>query len=137
MDAPTLTASMCIALTDLKLDELNVVYPGDRSYELGQTIESHYRHEDDDTDGNSEKKFHLQGRIARTRATRWFPLRLTNTCAAPHALFLHVFQGFETPHVDEFTESAKAASLNADTWPVSRSSRIKPSKSAKSAFARR
>jgi hypothetical protein len=37
MDAPTLTASMRIALTDLKLDQLNVVYPGDRSYELGQT----------------------------------------------------------------------------------------------------
>lgn len=34
MDAPTLTASMRIALTDLKLDQLNVVYPATKSYEL-------------------------------------------------------------------------------------------------------
>ena len=31
MDAPVLTPSMRIALTDLKLDELRVVYPGENS----------------------------------------------------------------------------------------------------------
>ncbi|MGH8236388.1 MAG: ATP-binding protein [Steroidobacteraceae bacterium] len=35
MDAPTLTPSMRIALTDLKLEQLTVVYPGSQSYELG------------------------------------------------------------------------------------------------------
>jgi predicted AAA+ superfamily ATPase len=38
MDAPTLTASMRIALTDLKLDQLTVVYPGAKSYELGPRV---------------------------------------------------------------------------------------------------
>ena len=38
-DAPTLTASMRIALTDLKLDELNVVYPGEKRYPLAKKIE--------------------------------------------------------------------------------------------------
>jgi len=38
MDAPTLTASMRISLTDLKLDQLAVVYPGTRSYELGPKV---------------------------------------------------------------------------------------------------
>ena len=38
MDAPTLTASMRIALTDLKLDQLTVVYPGSKSYELGPRV---------------------------------------------------------------------------------------------------
>jgi uncharacterized protein len=38
MDAPTLTASMRIALTDLKLDQLTVVYPGTKSYELGPRV---------------------------------------------------------------------------------------------------
>lgn len=38
MDAPTITASMRIALTDLKLDQLVVVYPGTRSYELGVKV---------------------------------------------------------------------------------------------------
>jgi predicted AAA+ superfamily ATPase len=38
MDAPTLTASMRIALTDLKLDQLTVVYPGAKSYELGPQV---------------------------------------------------------------------------------------------------
>src|SRR5882724_6753905 len=33
-DAPTLTPSMRIALADLKLDALVVVYPGDRPYTL-------------------------------------------------------------------------------------------------------
>jgi hypothetical protein len=37
-DAPTLTASMRVALADLKLDQLNVVYPGARSYELGPQV---------------------------------------------------------------------------------------------------
>lgn len=34
MDAPKLTASMRIALADLKLDQLTVVYPGTKPYEL-------------------------------------------------------------------------------------------------------
>ena len=34
VDAPVLTPSMRIALTDLKLDELHVVYPGSRPYQL-------------------------------------------------------------------------------------------------------
>lgn len=38
-DAPTLTASMRIALADLKLDELNVVYPGEKRYSLAKRIE--------------------------------------------------------------------------------------------------
>ena len=39
MDAPTLTPSMRIALTDLKLDRLVVVYPGDRRYALADRVE--------------------------------------------------------------------------------------------------
>ena len=38
MDAPELTPSMRIALADLKLDELLVAYPGDRSYRLGPKV---------------------------------------------------------------------------------------------------
>ena len=38
-DAPTLTPSMRIALTDLKLDELMVVYPGERRYRLAPRAE--------------------------------------------------------------------------------------------------
>jgi predicted AAA+ superfamily ATPase len=38
-DAPTLTASMRIALADLKLDRLYVVYPGERSYSLAKNVE--------------------------------------------------------------------------------------------------
>ena len=38
MDAPTLTASMRIALNDLKLDELLVVYPGVRRYALAKNV---------------------------------------------------------------------------------------------------
>ncbi len=38
-DAPVFTPSMRIALTDLKLDELRVVYPGDRAYTLGRKVE--------------------------------------------------------------------------------------------------
>jgi uncharacterized protein len=38
-DAPTLTPSMRIALDDLKLDRLVVVYPGDRRYLLGDRVE--------------------------------------------------------------------------------------------------
>ena len=37
-DAPTLTRSMQTVLTDLELDELWVVYPGQRSYPLGKKI---------------------------------------------------------------------------------------------------
>jgi len=38
-DAPTLTPSMRIALADLKLDELHVVYPGDKRYNLTNKVE--------------------------------------------------------------------------------------------------
>lgn len=38
VDAPTLTPSMRIALADLKLDELNVVYPGEKRYSLGERV---------------------------------------------------------------------------------------------------
>jgi hypothetical protein len=38
-DAPTLTPSMRIALNDLKLDELRVVYPGERRYTLTKRVE--------------------------------------------------------------------------------------------------
>jgi predicted AAA+ superfamily ATPase len=37
-DAPKLTKSMRIAFEDLKLDELFVIYPGNRSYQLTQDI---------------------------------------------------------------------------------------------------
>lgn len=39
MDAPTLTPSMRIALDDLKLDRLIVVYPGPRRYRLAKRVE--------------------------------------------------------------------------------------------------
>jgi len=39
MDAPRLTPSMKIALADLKLDRLFVVYPGDRRYALADNVE--------------------------------------------------------------------------------------------------
>jgi len=38
-DAPVLTASMRIAVSDLKLDRLCVLYPGDKSYSLGKKVE--------------------------------------------------------------------------------------------------
>ncbi len=38
-DAPTLTPSMRIALSDLKLDELHVVYPGEKRYTLTDKVE--------------------------------------------------------------------------------------------------
>lgn len=38
MDAPTLTPSIRIALADLRLDHLTVVYPGKRAYALGQEV---------------------------------------------------------------------------------------------------
>jgi len=38
MDAPTLTPSMRIALADLQLEQLTVVYPGKQSYELGSEV---------------------------------------------------------------------------------------------------
>ena len=38
-DAPTFTPSMRIALTDLKLDQLIVVYPGERRYRLDKRVE--------------------------------------------------------------------------------------------------
>jgi len=38
-DAPTVTPSMRIALHDLRLERLAVVYPGDKTYSLGSNIE--------------------------------------------------------------------------------------------------
>ena len=38
-DAPSLTPSMRIAMDDLRLDHLYVVYPGEKSYTLGKKIE--------------------------------------------------------------------------------------------------
>jgi uncharacterized protein len=38
-DAPTLTPSMRIAMADLKLDHLYVVYPGERAYALAKRVE--------------------------------------------------------------------------------------------------
>lgn len=38
-DAPRLTPSMRIALSDLKLDQLFVVYPGERTYSLANNVE--------------------------------------------------------------------------------------------------
>ncbi len=37
-DAPRITRSMSIALADLNLDELFIIYPGTRSYELSKQI---------------------------------------------------------------------------------------------------
>jgi predicted AAA+ superfamily ATPase len=39
MDAPKLTPSMRIALTDLRLDRLLIVYPGEHRYALGDRVE--------------------------------------------------------------------------------------------------
>ena len=39
-DAPRLTPSMRIALADLKLNQLLVVYPGERRYPLGKQVEA-------------------------------------------------------------------------------------------------
>src|SRR5206468_12479704 len=38
-DAPTLSPSMRIALEDLRLDELYVVYPGEKRYPLAKNVE--------------------------------------------------------------------------------------------------
>ena len=38
-DAPALTPSMHIALADLKLDQLSVVYPGEKKYSLARNVE--------------------------------------------------------------------------------------------------
>jgi hypothetical protein len=40
MDAPKLTPSMKIALEDLDLERLIVIYPGDRSYPLHDRVEA-------------------------------------------------------------------------------------------------
>lgn len=37
-DAPTLTPSMRVAMTDLKLNELYVVYPGEKRYHLADNV---------------------------------------------------------------------------------------------------
>jgi predicted AAA+ superfamily ATPase len=39
-DAPKLTTSMRIAMSDLRLDALYVVYPGDHRYSLGARMEA-------------------------------------------------------------------------------------------------
>jgi hypothetical protein len=39
-DAPTLTPSMRIALADLKLDKLHIVYPGEKRYPLARKVEA-------------------------------------------------------------------------------------------------
>ena len=39
-DAPAMTPSMRIALADLKLDRLHVVYPGQRRYPLADKVEA-------------------------------------------------------------------------------------------------
>jgi predicted AAA+ superfamily ATPase len=39
-EAPTVTPSMKIALADLKLDRLEVVHAGDKSYPLGDRIQA-------------------------------------------------------------------------------------------------
>ena len=38
-DAPALTPSMKIALADLRLDHLYVLYPGEKTYALGKKVE--------------------------------------------------------------------------------------------------
>ncbi|MFY9825889.1 MAG: ATP-binding protein [Thermoanaerobaculia bacterium] len=40
VDAPTLTPSMRIAMADLKLDELHIVYPGEKRYSLMKNVEA-------------------------------------------------------------------------------------------------
>lgn len=40
VDAPTITPSMRIAMADLKLDEVRVVYPGTKRYQLAEGIEA-------------------------------------------------------------------------------------------------
>ena len=37
-DAPTITRSMAVAMADLQLDELRVIYPGERSDALAERI---------------------------------------------------------------------------------------------------
>ena len=41
MDAPRLTPAMRVALADLRLDDLIVIYPGDRAYPLAERVTSH------------------------------------------------------------------------------------------------
>jgi uncharacterized protein DUF4143 len=57
MDAPTLTPSMRIALNDLKLDRLVVVYPGDRRYALADRVEVVPLVELVDTGGDAARVF--------------------------------------------------------------------------------
>lgn len=62
MDAPTLTPSMRIALNDLKLDRLIVVYPGDRRYALGERVEVIPLGEMVGGGGEGERVFRKRGR---------------------------------------------------------------------------
>lgn len=39
-DAPAMTKSMRIAIEDLRLDRLRVIYPGERRYHLGEKVEA-------------------------------------------------------------------------------------------------
>ena len=45
---PSLTPSIRIALNDLKLDRLVMVYPGDRRYVLADVMRAHVRHKHPD-----------------------------------------------------------------------------------------
>jgi predicted AAA+ superfamily ATPase len=61
-DAPTLTPSMRIALEDLKLDRLLVVYPGDRRYLLTEDVEVISLAELVAGDEDAERVFKKRGR---------------------------------------------------------------------------
>ncbi|MGZ5995041.1 MAG: hypothetical protein ACXWN0_05015 [Isosphaeraceae bacterium] len=56
-DAPTLTTSMRIALNDLNLDRLVVVYPGERRYALADRAEVIPLTEMVAADGDAENLF--------------------------------------------------------------------------------
>jgi len=38
LDAPKITKSMQIALQDLKIKHINVIYPGEKAYQLSKNI---------------------------------------------------------------------------------------------------
>lgn len=62
MDAPTLTPSMRIALSDLMLDRLIVVHPGDRRYALTDDVEVIPLIELVGAEGNTASVFRKRGR---------------------------------------------------------------------------
>jgi predicted AAA+ superfamily ATPase len=65
-DAPTLTPSMRIAMTDLRLERLFVLYPGSRTYSLQERIEVLPL----DQVASGELLARVEHRTRRTRATR-------------------------------------------------------------------